>query len=57
MPKHSSMYFDFLDKVIRLNSTIMTSLCVQFEKGGCALLPEALRGEGEGECTTGLKEE
>ena len=33
---------DFLQKVLRLNDTVMTSLCVQFEKWLCGLL----RGKG-----------
>ena len=45
----------FLWKLLRLNSTIMASLCVQLTKGGYGLLREVPRGEGE--CFSGLKRE
>ena len=39
---------DFLRKVLRLDSTDVTSFCKQQVKVGCGLMREACQGEGEG---------
>ena len=42
------MYADFLCKLLRLNSNVVASFCMQQVKVGCGLLWEACKGEGEG---------